>query len=92
MLVRRKVMLAGLTGALVPFFGLRAQPSPGPDVPPRDMGRDEHHDDHNERPHMPPPRHEERPRPPEGRGWHWRSGHWTWNGRQWVWIHGRWYR
>jgi hypothetical protein len=42
---------------------------------------------------MPPPRHEDRPRPPGPEAeWHWRDGHWDWEGDRWVWIAGRWYR
>lgn len=45
------------------------------------------------RPHMPPLRHEVRPRPPGPEAsYHWRDGHWTWDGRKWVWVSGVWYR
>jgi hypothetical protein len=92
MLVRRKMMLASLAGVLAPLVSLRAQPGPPPGEPPRNMapGHEDHGDEHP-RPRMPPPRHEERPRPPEGEGWRWREGHWSWDGRQWVWVSGRWY-
>jgi hypothetical protein len=65
--------------------------NPGPDHPGRDQPGQLAHAPVR-RPHMPPPRHEVRPRPPSPRGYRWRSGTWRWNGRQWVWVAGRWYR
>lgn len=93
MFVRRMMMLATLAGVLAPFIGVRAQPGPGPerDMPQHDMNHDDHHDNEHERPRMPEPRHEERPHRPEGEGWRWREGHWSWNGREWAWLRGRWF-
>jgi hypothetical protein len=100
MINRRKVMLASLAGVVAPIGVLYAQQPPGerhegpadehgPNRP--DQGRPgpvEH-----SRPHMPPPRHEDRPaRPGPEAAWHWRDGHWNWDGRRWVWASGRWYR
>lgn len=107
MFVRRKIILMGLGGALVPLFALRAQDrdrlQPAPDRGGQPMDRDHedrgrseqfHEERHSDdrRPHMPPPRHEERPPPPRGEGYRWRDGRWTWDGRRWVWTEGRWYR
>lgn len=100
MIDRRKIMLASLAGLFMPLAAVYAQPAPeerreGPPPGPEHPGPD--HREHAEerppvRPHMPPPRHETRPRPPNPEGWRWREGHWTWDGRRWVWISGRWYR
>jgi hypothetical protein len=103
MLVRRKIMLASLAGALVPLFSLCAQPGPPPDrdrgepPPDRDHGAPPvDHDTHRDnrpapRPRTPAPRHEDRPPPPGREGWHWRDGHWAWAGNRWEWVSGRWY-
>jgi hypothetical protein len=117
MIDRRKLVLAGVVGFMVPFAAAFAQPAPderrdgpatdhgpdhpGPDHPgpavdhgPDHPGPDHPGPDHAraERPHMPPPRHEDRPRPPGPEAYRWRDGHWAWSGNRWAWASGRWYR
>jgi hypothetical protein len=97
MIDRRKIMVASLAGVLLPICAVFAQPAPDDhhsDQPHPDDHASPHPDEHAVvRPRMPPPRHEDRPRPPgPAASYHWRDGHWNWDGRQWVWIAGVWFR
>jgi len=105
MIDRRKIIVASLAGVFLPVCAVFAQPAheERKDVHPDDHAPERPHaDDHAAhpaehmaavRPHMPPLRHEDRPRPPGPEAsYHWRSGHWNWDGRQWVWISGVWFR
>ena len=103
MIDRRKIIAAGLAGAFIPVCAVLAQqpPEERKDAPAIDHSHDQPHAvDHapphpvehvaEARPHMPPPRHEVRPRSP-GASYHWRDGHWNWDGHQWAWMAGVWY-
>jgi hypothetical protein len=106
MIDRRKIIVASLAGVFLPVCAVLAQPAheERKDAHPDDHAPERPHaDDHVAphpaehmaavRPHMPPLRHENRPRPPGPEAsYHWRAGHWNWDGRQWVWISGVWFR